>query len=80
MSITRIWKSLLDRRDVLIIDTETTGIDDNAELVEISIINTTGATVYNELVMPQGHIPHAATRIHGLTREKLEGARALPWP
>ena len=80
MSIVRTWKSLLDRRDVLIIDTETTGLGNSAELVEISIIDTTGSTVYNELVMPQGRIPPSASRVHGLTREELERARAEPWP
>ena len=79
MSVARTWKSLLDRRDVLIIDTETTGLDSSAELVEISIIDTTGAVVYDELVMPQGHIPPDASRIHGLTKNKLEQQGALPW-
>lgn len=80
MSTARTWKSLLGRRDVLIIDTETTGLDSDAELVEISIINTTGATIYNKLVMPQGHIPPGASRIHGLTKETLQRAGAVPWP
>lgn len=76
----RAWKPLLDRKDVLIIDTETTGLDDDAELVEIAIMDTTGAAVYNKLVMPQGNIPSAASRVHGLTREQLEREGALPWP
>ena len=75
-----IWKSLLNRKDVLIIDTETTGLDGSAELVEISIIDTTGATVYDELVMPWGNVPPDAARVHGLTKHRLEREGALPWP
>ncbi len=77
--VAEMWKSLLDRPDVLILDTETTGIDNHAELVEISLIDTTGAVVYNDLVMPDGRIPADASAIHGLTRETLAQAGAKPW-
>ncbi|MDE0680150.1 MAG: 3'-5' exonuclease [Gammaproteobacteria bacterium] len=78
--ILRKWKAFLDRSDVLILDTETTGISDRSEIVEISIIDTTGAVRFDALAMPQGRIPSAASDIHGLTRKKLKEEGAKAWP
>lgn len=71
---------LFDRTDVLILDTETTGLGDRAEIVEIAIIDMTGATRYSALVMPQSRISAEASDIHGLTRKRLRELRATPWP
>lgn len=78
--ILRKWKEFLDRSDVLILDTETTGLGDRAEIVEIAIIDTTGATRFESLTMPQGRIPREASDVHGLTRKKLKEEGAKPWP
>ena len=78
-STARTWEPLLDRKDVLILDTETTGLEYDSELVEIAIMDTTGATVYNELVMPRGQVPLGASRVHGLTRDLLGRYGASPW-
>lgn len=78
-STARAWELLLDRKDVLILDTETTGLEYDSELVEIGIMDTTGATIYNKLVLPQGKIPPGASRKHGLTRDLLVRNGALPW-
>ncbi|HHQ4784521.1 TPA: hypothetical protein ACSPZU_004090, partial [Aeromonas veronii] len=40
-----------------ILDTETTGLDDQAEIVEISIIDQLGKVVFDSLVKPQKPIP-----------------------
>ena len=73
------WSELLDREDVLILDTETTGFDDSAEIVEIAAIDTTGREHLNELVMPVGRIPQKATDVHGIDRKVLRKAGALGW-
>lgn len=68
-------------RDVLadpgavILDTETTGLDDTAEIVEIAIINTQGQALFNRLVRPHG--PMGATHIHGITADDV--ATAPSW-
>ena len=72
--------NMLDSTEVLIMDTETTGFGRSAEIIEISIIDTTGSTRYNELVMPQGSISEPASRVHGLYEEDLHEAKAKPWP
>lgn len=57
-----------------ILDTETTGLDSSAEIVEICIIDQQGAVVLNSLVKPQRPIPADATRIHGITNDMVDNA------
>ena len=71
---------LLNRRDVLILDTETTGLDGTAELVELAIIDTTGKVLLDELIKPTVSIPLDASRIHGITDSVLRKAGAKTWP
>ena len=74
------WRERMDRNDVLIFDTETTGLDGAAEIVELSIIDTAGNVLYDALVMPKGNIPGAASRVHGIDRGMLQKAGARSWP
>ncbi len=54
------------RRNWLILDTETTGLHDG-EIVQIAIVNPDGEALLNTLVKPMLPIPPDATRIHGIT-------------
>lgn len=54
-------------QDCLILDTETTGLGDDAEIVENTIIDTTGKPLLDTLVKPSKAIPAEATAIHGIT-------------
>ena len=74
------WPDLLDRPDVLIIDTETTGLGKRAEVIEVAALDTTGALRFHALSLPEGPIPRDASAIHGLTRRKLKAGGARPWP
>ncbi len=56
----------------VILDSETTGLDDDAEIVEISIIDINGATLLDTLVKPQCEINLEAQAIHGISAAKLE--------
>lgn len=64
--------------NALILDTETTGLDERAEIIEISIIDCTGQVLLDTLVKPTSPIPAEATRIHGITNEMV--AEAPTWP
>jgi len=64
--------------NALILDTETTGLGGNAEIVEISIIDCTGAVLMDTLIKPTRPIPADATRIHGIANEMV--ASAPTWP
>lgn len=62
----------------LILDTETTGLGGDAEIVEISLINSHGTTLLSTLVKPLKPIPAEATAIHGITHAMVENAPRWP--
>lgn len=67
----------LNNSDVLILDTETTGLHD-AEIVDIAIINVAGDLVLNTLIKPKESIPFEASRIHGITDEIVINSPIFP--
>ena len=75
----RWTRELLNRSDVLILDTETTGLGGTAELVELAIIDTTGKVLFDELIKPTVSVPLDASRIHGITDSVLRKAKAMTW-
>ena len=75
------WGKLLDRSDVLIVDTETTGAGRWAEVVDIAVIDTTGAVRFNAAVLPASNIPRdGEAAIHGIELLLLKTEGARPWP
>jgi DNA polymerase-3 subunit epsilon len=59
-------KEVLADPGVIILDTETTGLDD-AEICELAIINICGDELFNRLIKPTRPIPPEASKIHGIT-------------
>lgn len=55
----------------IILDTETTGFSDDAEVIQIGIVDLEGNVLMDTLVQCQGDIPQDATDIHGITKEML---------
>jgi DNA polymerase-3 subunit epsilon len=66
------------RAQPLYLDTETTGLDASAEVIEISLVESSGRPVYESLVQPRRAIPPEATRIHGLSDADLRSAPSWP--
>ncbi|WP_257292963.1 3'-5' exonuclease [Endozoicomonas sp. ONNA1] len=64
--------------DPLFLDTETTGLDEKAEVVEISIIDSNGEVLLDTLIKPTLIIPDDATAIHGITNKMVEDAPSWP--
>lgn len=62
------------RSDHVIIDTETTGLMDFDEIIEITIINMRGEILLNSLVKPSRPIPPEATKINHITNEMVADA------
>lgn len=59
----------------LILDTETTGLGSDAEIVEASLIGAISGEVYlDTLIRPLAPIPPDATEIHGITDQDVESA------
>jgi hypothetical protein len=60
--------------NVVILDTETTGLHDEARIVDIAVVAMDGRVLLDTLVNPGEPIPAEATRIHGITDEMVADA------
>ena len=69
-------KELLLQNPV-IFDTETTGWDDRAEIVEIAIVDANGEVLLDSLVQPVGTVPSDSTAVHGLEARDLVDAPTI---
>jgi DNA polymerase-3 subunit epsilon len=67
-------RTLLGRTDWCILDTETTGLRHDAEIVQIAIIDPSGHVLLDTLIKPVRPIPWDATHIHGITNEQVADA------
>ncbi|MBW8012175.1 MAG: 3'-5' exonuclease [Chloroflexi bacterium] len=66
-------KEKLEMRPVFL-DTETTGLDKKAEIVDIAIIDFDGTVLLDSLVKPKRKIPRDATKVHGITNKMVKDA------
>lgn len=64
---------------MLILDTETTGLGRESEVIEVALINTRGEELLHRLALPLGGIPRDASRVHGLTVTRLQELGAVSW-
>lgn len=62
--------------NAIIIDTETTGLSNTDEIVEISAIDCQGNVLLDTLVRPMGEIGEQAQAVHGITYADTANA---PW-
>jgi hypothetical protein len=60
--------------DVVVLDTETTGLDDDARIVELAVLSSAGDVLLDTLVDPGVPIPAGASDIHGITDSDVAGA------
>jgi DNA polymerase III subunit epsilon len=68
------WAQMLSNAaDWMILDLETTGVGNNAEITEIAAITMTGTILINTLVQPEHPIPTTITAKTGITNELVAG-------
>jgi DNA polymerase III subunit epsilon len=73
-----LWaRAVAGDANVVYLDTETTGINDGAEIVDIAVLAANGQVLLESLVRPQRPIPRDASRIHGILDEHV--ALAPKW-
>jgi DNA polymerase-3 subunit epsilon len=72
-SIRWAQERLADYRTI-ILDTETTGLSEDAEIVQIAVVDTQGNTLMNTLVKPTISIPRDAESIHGISNAQVASA------
>ena len=87
MSTTYRKKAIQTVRDYsnfkpVFLDTETTGLHNTAEIVEISVVNYDGSVLLDTLVKPVHSIPWEVIRVHGITDEMVVEAPSWTevWP
>jgi DNA polymerase-3 subunit epsilon len=71
-------RSLLESRDWVLLDTETTGISSQDEIVQIAVMAPDGAALLNTLICPTRPIPLESTQIHGITDADVQDAPLFP--
>lgn len=73
-------RSILELPDVVILDTETTGLiegretNPDAEVIELAIISVKGDVLYNKRFKPLHRIPDHVVAIHGITNQAVSRA------
>jgi DNA polymerase-3 subunit epsilon len=65
------YKTLSDN-DFLVLDTETTGLENDDQVVEVSIIDSQDNTLMNVRCRPTTSINAFALNVHGLSEEVLK--------
>jgi DNA polymerase-3 subunit epsilon len=66
-------RTMADERTVFA-DTETTGLGDDAEIVDVAVIDATGRPLLDSLVCPLRTIPPEATAVHGIAERHVHTA------
>ncbi|GAB6537144.1 hypothetical protein bcgnr5378_63820 [Bacillus cereus] len=61
-----------NKSDFLVLDTQTTGLGETDEIVEIAVTDLDGKTFLNTLVRPTVRICNDATMVHGITDKTVE--------
>ncbi len=64
------------------LDTETTGLEESDEIIEIAIVNAHGKEIFNSFIKPSKIIPQDSIRIHNITNEMVSSYPTWPevWP
>ncbi|MEW5872540.1 MAG: 3'-5' exonuclease [Chloroflexota bacterium] len=75
-SVIQRAREIWDARPIFM-DTETTGLHNSAEIVEICLIDHAGEVLLDALVRPRRPIPLDTMRIHGITNEMV--AQSPTW-
>lgn len=56
------------------LDTETTGLGPNAEIIDLAVVDLHGNVLIDTLIAPVSPIPPETTRVHGLVDADVAGA------
>jgi DNA polymerase III subunit epsilon len=68
-------RSLLLGGEFVVLDSETTGLGNPIDFVEVGILSNRGVPLFDSLIKPSCPIDPRAARVHGHTAESLAGER-----
>lgn len=80
VSTEKLAARLLEKKNLVILDLETTGLldkDPDTKIVQITLMNGSGKIVFSSLVNPQRKIPPEAMRVHGIKDSDVANAPKL---
>lgn len=69
----------LKDKSFVVLDSETTGLDESAEIVELGIIDSDGRVLLDTFVVPVNDIPAEAEAIHGISTDEAVNDGVI-WP
>lgn len=69
-----LWARQILQTDFVVLDTETTGLEEDDVAVQIAVIDRQGQVLLDSLIKPHKPIPPRATRVHGITNEMVKDA------
>lgn len=58
----------------LFLDTETTGLGNEAEIIDLAVVDSSGAVLIDTLIAPVRPIPAETTRVHGIVDNDVRNA------
>lgn len=68
-------QNLLEKKKFYILDTETTGISDVDEVIQVGIVDGHGAVVMESLIRPTLAVSPEASAVHGISEDDLVEAQ-----
>jgi len=73
---------VLESDEYVLLDTETTGLSSDDQVVELAIINAQGNILYDSLLKPSCPIGEGAMSVHRITEEMVSTSRTFleAWP
>jgi DNA polymerase-3 subunit epsilon len=70
-------RSLLLKGDFVVLDSETTGLGNPIDFVEVGVLSARGESLFNSLIKPSCRVEPGASRVHGHTMKNLSGERCF---
>jgi DNA polymerase III subunit epsilon len=70
-------RSLLLKGDFVVLDSETTGLGNPIDFVEVGVLSGWGESLFNSLIKPSCRVEPGASRIHGHTMKRLSDERCF---
>ena len=59
-------RAMMDMENLAVLDTETTGLDGYAEIVQVAVVDCASDVLLDSLVKPTRPVPAEATAVHGI--------------
>src|SRR4028119_30098 len=68
-------RALLAGEELVVLDSETTGLGNPIDFVEVGVLSSRGESLFDSLIEPSCPVDPRASRVHGHTAESLAGER-----